>query len=137
MQIVADTSALFAILMREPGYMDLRDAILEEIVVLPSPVIVEFSRVAMRRGIDDDVVYAFFQQLMRGRCRVEPFSAEMAMLAHEANRRFGAGNGQGGLLNLLDLMVYATAKQLEIPILCTGNDFASTDAVIYHASRPY
>ena len=59
----------------------------------------------------------------------------MARLSVEANIRYGSGNGKGGKLNLLDLMVYAAAKALDMPILCTGYDFMSTDAKIHPASR--
>ena len=47
------------------------------------------------------------------------------------------GNSKGGKLNLLDLMVYAVAKRTGRPILCTGRDFASTDADIHPASRQW
>jgi ribonuclease VapC len=39
------------------------------------------------------------------------------------------------VLNLLDLMVYAVAKERGMPLLCTGNDFATTDLAIHPASR--
>ena len=39
------------------------------------------------------------------------------------------------MLNLLDLMVYAVAKERGEPPLCTGNDFATTDLVMHPASR--
>lgn len=121
--------------MREEGYEALREILLGEPIVVPAVVIVELSRVALRRGVADETIARFFQQLWRGQYRVEPLSAEMALIAHEANRRFGSGNGAGGLLNLLDLMVYATAKALDRSILCTGNDFSSTDVKIHPASR--
>ena len=135
MQIVIDTSALFAVLMREDGYEPLREILLIEPILAPAVVVVELSRVALRRGIADETIGRYFQQLGRGQFGIEPFNAEMALIAQEANRRFGSGNGTGGLLNLLDLMVYATAKALDRPILCTGRDFASTDAKIHPASR--
>ena len=135
MQIVVDTSALFAVLMREDGYEALREILLGDSIVVPAVVIVELSRVALRRGVADETTARFFQQLWRGQHRIEPLNAEIALIAHEANRRFGSGNGTGGLLNLLDLIVYATAKALDLPILCTGKAFTSTDAKIHPASR--
>jgi ribonuclease VapC len=53
----------------------------------------------------------------------------------EAHRLHGLGNGRGGRLNMLDAMVYCGAKRLKRLILCTGRDFASTDAAIHPASR--
>lgn len=122
--------------MREHGYEPLRDVILSENGLVPSVVLVEFSRVAMRRGVQDETVQRFFQQLWRNGHAVEAFTPEMGERAQLANRRFGIGNGNRGLLNLLDLMVYATAQTLDLPILCTGRDYASTDAKIHPASRP-
>ena len=52
-----------------------------------------------------------------------------------ARGRYGKGNGTGGKLNFGDLMVYAVAKNRKEPVLCTGNDFATTDLVIHPASR--
>jgi hypothetical protein len=41
----------------------------------------------------------------------------------------------GKALGLLDLMVYAVAKERGEPLLCTGRDFATTDLVTHAASR--
>ena len=38
------------------------------------------------------------------------FTDEHARIASEANARYGKGTGAGGVLSLLDLMVYAVAK---------------------------
>lgn len=43
----------------------------------------------------------------------------------------------GGVLNLLDLMVYAAAKDRDEPVLCTGRDYAFTDVGIHPASRSW
>ena len=47
------------------------------------------------------------------------------------------GNSKGVKLDLLDLMVYAVAGRTGPQILCTGRDFASTDADIHPASRQW
>ncbi|MFM2099239.1 MAG: hypothetical protein RLZZ366_778 [Pseudomonadota bacterium] len=65
-----------------------------------------------------------------------PFDLIMARAAAKANVRYGTGNGRGGALNMLDLMVYAVARLKGLPILCTGKDFLQTDAKIHPASRP-
>lgn len=38
---------------------------------------------------------------------------------------------------MLDVMVYCLARRLGRPILCTGRDFAATDAAIHPASRTW
>ncbi len=63
------------------------------------------------------------------------WDARHATIAAEAQRRYGKGNGQGGKLNLLDLMVYAVAKQRDEPLLFTGRDFTTTDVEVHPASR--
>ena len=78
---------------------------------------------------------AFIANLLAGPLDLFPFTIDHARAAATANFRFGTGNGTGGSLNLLDLMVYGCAKILERPILCTGRDFAATDAAIHPASR--
>ena len=60
-----------------------------------------------------------------------------AEIASQANARYGSGNGQGGPLNLLDLMVFAVARERGEPLLCTGKDFAATDLTLHAASRPF
>ena len=63
------------------------------------------------------------------------FTSEHALIASHPNARIGKGSGSGGMLNLLNLMVYAVAKECGEPLLCTGNASSTTDLVIYPASR--
>lgn len=103
---------------------------------VPAPVIVEFRRAVTRRGSRPAPdAERFLQDLLDQELRVEPFTVVDAEKAAAANFDYGAGNGRGGRLNLVDLMVYAVATRLGVPILCTGSDFASTDAEIHPASR--
>jgi hypothetical protein len=44
---------------------------------------------------------------------------------HEAIPLYGNGSRRGSLLNLLDLVVYAVAKERVEPLLCTGKAFAT------------
>lgn len=74
-------------------------------------------------------------ELFSGKLRLLPFGRPEAEAAAAANAVYGIGNVRGGSLNLLDLMVYASARVLERPILCTGRDFSATDAAIHSASR--
>jgi len=135
--VIVDTSALIAIAQNEPGNMAIRLAIADGHGRVPAPVLVEFQRVATSRGArpapgPQQVLRELLQRL-----RVEPFTAEDADIAAAANIEHGAGNGRGGRLNLVDLMVYATARRLGLPILCTGIDFASTGIPIHPASRDW
>ena len=125
-----------AIAKRETAYLDLRDIVFSEPGLLPAPVYVEFMRVVSRsrlfRGQDAN---AFIDELLAGPLRILSFDDPHARAATLANERYGIGVAEKGTLNLLDLMVYACAKVEERPILCTGRDFAATDADIHPASR--
>ena len=134
--MIVDTSALMAISKREVDYVQLRDAIFDEPGFLPAPVYVEFRRVVTRSPkLREQEALAIVGEFLAGPLVWLPFSAEHAEQAALANQRFGIGVRTGGTLNLLDLMVYACAKVERRPILCTGRDFAATDALIHPASR--
>lgn len=134
--MIIDTSALVAAGWREDGHEAILDALFSGSGLIPAPVLVEFRRVtALPGNKPDPLVDAFLEDLMLAGVEVAPFDATAASAAVAANPLHGSGNGQGAPLNLLDLMVYGTAKALNLPILCTGKDFAATDAVLHPASR--
>lgn len=136
--MIIDTSALMAVLLNEEGHQKITAAINAEGGGIPAPARVEFLRVACgaryNLRVDAD---AFLAHLERFGTVVLPFTADHALIAGNANIMFGKGNGAGGTLNMLDLMVYAVAKERAEPLLCTGKDFAATDIELHAASRPY
>ena len=74
-------------------------------------------------------------ELLATGLEIVAFEQRHAEITAIARERFGKGNGRGGMLNFGDLMVYAIAKDRGEPVLCTGNDFATTDLVLHPASR--
>jgi ribonuclease VapC len=132
--VIVDTSALVAIAYDEPDNQQLRLAVAAGGSV-PAPVLVEFRRVVTQRGSRPAPAEEGVLRQLLTKLTVEAFTAEDAGIASAANLEHGIGNGRGGRLNLVDLMVYATARRMRLPILCTGSDFASTDIVIHPASR--
>jgi ribonuclease VapC len=134
--VIVDTSALIAIASNEEGWEALRSALFSEPALLPAPVIVEFNLVTSVSGNAPDVAaQGLLSRALSRSVAVAPFTAEDADLSIEAHRLYGRGNGRAGKLNMLDIMVYCMAKRLDRPILCTGRDFASTDARIQSGSR--
>jgi ribonuclease VapC len=134
--VIVDTSALMCLALKEPGWERILTALMDERASIPAPALVEFRRVIWRR--DQGARKAgerLLDELFTGGLEVEGFGAADAELAKAANELWGIGNGRGGALNLLDLMVYSVAQRLGRPILCTGKDFAATDAAIHPASR--
>ena len=134
--MIVDTSALVALAREESGRETLRDALLLGESIIPAPVVVEFRRVTAGSGNlphpDADRLLA---ELQDAGATVEAFTAADADLAAAANVEYGTGNGRGGRLNMLDLMVYGMARRIGAPILCTGTDFLSTGIAIHPASR--
>ena len=134
--MIVDTSALIAILGREPGAQTLADGLAGERSFLPAPTLVEFRRVVSRSPrLNNAKAEALLADLLSRRMQILSFDQAHADAASVANAVYGIGNTRGGTLNLLDLMVYACAKVEGRPILCTGRDFAATDADIHPASR--
>lgn len=120
----------------ERGFETLRAVFDDHDGVIPAVVLVEFHRVTSGFGnFPDPDATIVIDGLLANGSEVVDFDQTTADVAVAANPRFGSGNGSGAKLNLLDLMVYAVAKVENLPILCTGNDFASTDAAIHPASR--
>jgi ribonuclease VapC len=134
--VIVDTSALIAIFQREPGYETLREAIFSSGGLVPTVVLMEFSRVAMHKGVSDALAKAFVADFLERDLKPVEFDFPAVQASIIANRAYGSGNGEGGPLNFGDLMVYGVAKVRDLPILCTGKDFPATDAKIHPASRP-
>src|SRR3546814_2023535 len=92
---------------------------------MPEPAMVEFVRVSsnQRFGLRAEAEDMLAKFERRG-CATLAFTHDHARIANEAEPLYGSGNGNGGPLNLLDLMVYAVARERGEPLLCTGKDFA-------------
>jgi ribonuclease VapC len=127
--MVADTSALVAILLGEPT-ADRLTAVLEaapslrcSAVSLVEAAMVMQGRLGERGERELD--------LLVGRLRVEivPVTLAQAELARTAFRRFGKGRHPAGL-NFGDCFSYALARALGEPLLFVGNDFSQTDVQV-------
>ena len=134
--MIVDTSALVAVLLGEEGRGAILDALEAEEALLPAPALAEFLRVTSGSRIDAAGQAAtLLEEWKQGGLRVLPFTEDHAMQLERAIPLFGKGNGRGGTLNLLDLMVYAVAMENGEALLCTGADFATTDVELHPASR--
>jgi ribonuclease VapC len=135
--VVVDTSALVALVARERGSDPIVEALSESAIWLPAPVLIEFHLVSAATGNSPNpgAAAALMARLIADGARIRAFDGDCAAAATTASALYGKGNGLGGMLNILDLMVYATAKVMGLPILCAGKDFAATDAILHPASR--
>lgn len=124
-KIVVDTSAVIAVMTKEPeapafiaamGAASLRQ--MTSINLLEARIVIGFAK-AMPLGTVDDF-------LRRERVDIIPFDETLSDLAFEAYRRFGKGR-HPARLNMGDCASYALAKARGWPLLYKGDDFSQTD----------
>ena len=127
--IAVDTSALMAVVLREPE----REAMLALLSAAEGPLIsagtmIEVRMVCLRRGGKLLVSEA---EVLIGSLGIEtvPTGEAEVAVASIAFARYGKGGGHPAQLNFGDLFSYALAKARGIPLLFKGNDFAATDIV--------
>ncbi len=124
--MVVDTSALVAILLREPDAERFAHALGEASVRLLSAVTrVELSFVI--EGRKREAGRADLELLLRdGGFEIVAVTPQQADIAIGAFRRFGRGRHRAGL-NIGDCFAYALAAASERPLLFKGDDFIHTD----------
>ncbi len=123
--IAVDTSALMAILQREPGFETCMDVLEAETEVLISAgTLAESLIVAGRRNVAQPM-NALIDNLG---FTVAPVTAAVARRIADAYGRWGKGVHPAGL-NLGDCFAYALASERGCPLLFVGDDFARTDLV--------
>jgi ribonuclease VapC len=124
--MVVDTSALVAILLREPDAGRFAAALGDAPVRLLSAVTrIELSFVI--EGRKGEAGRADLDLLLRdGGFDVVSVTPQQASIAIDAFRRFGRGRHPAGL-NIGDCFSYALAAATQHPLLFKGNDFIHTD----------
>ena len=124
--IVVDTSALVAILLREPEASAFSTIIeLSGNCLLSAVSRVEFSMVVEGRsgGAGRAMLERTLDEAAIEIVAITPAHAEIAI---DAFRRFGRGRHKAAL-NMGDCFSYALAKALDVPLLFKGDDFSQTD----------
>ena len=126
--IVVDTSALIAILDREPDAASYAEAIAEaDSPLISAATLLELHIVMLNRhgGRAGQLVDRLIQD---AGFQIEHFTAQHLELAREAYARYGKGRNSAGL-NYGDCFSYALAKATGLPLLFKGSDFSKTDLV--------
>lgn len=124
--MILDTSALVAILYREPEAESFVQAVHDADACRISVAShVELSMVVESQLGPEGMrqAEAFFR---RAGIIIEPVTVEHGELARQAYLDFGKGRHKAGL-NFGDCFSYALAKATGEPLLFKGNDFALTD----------
>jgi ribonuclease VapC len=124
--MVIDTSALVAILLREPGAETYAKAMDNAPLRLLSAVTrVELSFVI--EGRKGEAGRTDLERLLNdGDFEVVAVTPQQAMIAIDAFRNYGKGRHPAGL-NIGDCFSYALASATGHPLLFKGNDFVQTD----------
>ena len=127
--IAVDSSALIAILRREPEARDFLRIIAQASSCLLSSVsLLETSMVLVGRTGNQASWAGLNALVSRANMQTVAHDALLAEVARTAFLRFGKGRHPAAL-NLGDCASYALAKSRDVPLLFKGGDFARTDLV--------
>lgn len=131
--IVVDSSALIAVVKREPeAELCLAALITEEEIFISAATWTELHIVASQKLL----LWGLRTLLAALPLRVIELDHASAQLAAEAYYSWGRRNHPAEL-NYGDCFAYALAKSLNCPLLYIGNDFAQTDIVSALAQTPH
>lgn len=121
--IVVDTSALMALLLGEPEAGAIDEALQQsDRIILSGATLAEALIVARKRGIEEEM-----RALIDGLgIEVDTVNAATARQVADAYAAFGKAVHPAGL-NFGDCFAYASARELDLPLLFVGNDFSKTD----------
>lgn len=121
--IAVDTSALMAILLKEPSADDCKAALAAaDRSLISAGTLTEALIVAGGRRIRDEM-----QEFVESAgLEVVPVTDGSARRAAAAHARWGRGAKSAGL-NFGDCFAYEVAKQHSCPLLFVGSDFSKTD----------
>jgi ribonuclease VapC len=124
--VIIDSSAILAIILREPDGRRYLRAVLDAV---PRRMSVsnwlEATMVVDRRG--NALAVNWLEDFMQSaQIDLMPVSVSQATIARAAWRTFGRGV-HPARLNYGDCFAYALAKETREPLLFKGNDFAQTD----------
>lgn len=129
--MILDSSALVAIICREPGHADLlRKIAAASSILVGAPTVAETQMVVTMKVSeghqDTDGAGLVDQFLSEIQARIVPFTREHVSIFFDAFRRYGKGRHPAHL-NMGDCFTYATAKAAGMPLLFVGDDFSLTD----------
>ena len=126
--MILDSSALLALVFREPGHERVLSAITAAgRIGIGAPTLSEAGIVLTARlGKEARPTLALLLEQLD--LTVIPFEAVHARVARQAFDRYGRGRHRAAL-NFGDCLTYAIAEVSGLPLLFVGDDFAQTDLV--------
>jgi ribonuclease VapC len=134
--IVADTSALIAILRDEPEATRFTRIIAEaDQCLMASVSIMEASIVLAGRHGDETAWSGLDRFIVHAEIEIVPQDRILVNLARSAFLRFGKGRHPAAL-NMGDCASYALATARGLHLLFKGNDFSRTDVLVADPTGP-
>ncbi len=127
MTLVADSSAILAVLFNEPDREHFREKLKQADRVLICALNWWEVQVKLNSVLGLEGEELFDKLLGKDMVLIEEVSSAQARIALEASLRY---RGRPARLNMGDCFAYALAKQKDLPLLFKGNDFAATDVKV-------
>ena len=125
--MIVDSSALVAVIKREPDWLELSEKIeatdslrMSAASYLETAIVVDGLRDPVQSAKLDEVI-------LNLEMVIEPVTVEQAKIARQAYRDYGKGSGHPAGLNFGDCFSYALAREKREPMLWKGEDFGHTD----------
>lgn len=122
--MVADASALLALLLKEDDYAEHEAKLRAAKLIWLSPVNWWEVQVRMKTEFGEAGERVANGVLESLEVMIAPVTAEQARIAFAASVKFG---GRPARLNMGDCFAYALAKEKGAPLIYKGGDFAKTD----------
>jgi ribonuclease VapC len=128
--MILDTSALVAIVLREPGWQALSERIRDAKghVAISAGTLTETAIVLSSR-LNEDARGRLARLLHASEIAVIPFDEQHYGAALDGWLRYGKGRHPAAL-NFGDCIAYATSIIANEGLLCVGQDFSQTDCLI-------
>jgi ribonuclease VapC len=123
--VILDTSAVVAIVMKEPGYEGLLRTLANGNPAIGTATLTETAIVLSAR-LQSDARSLLSRLLSEASIAVVPFGESHYSVAVEAWLRYGKGKHPAAL-NFGDCLSYAVARLANQPLLFVGDDFARTE----------
>jgi ribonuclease VapC len=123
--MILDTSAVVAIVMKEPGYEELLRTLAGGTTAIGTATLTETAIVLSAR-LQSDARALLARFLSEASIAIIPFGESHYSAAVDAWLRYGKGKHPAAL-NFGDCLSYAVAQLANEPLLFVGDDFAQTD----------
>lgn len=124
--MVIDTSALMAVLLREPEAASFATAIATATERYASAVTLLETGIVLANVRGQSAIHELDRMILSAGIQIVPFDAGQSLIARHACEKFGRRRHPASL-NFGDCAAYALAKSLGQPLLFKGGDFALTD----------